>query len=263
MCYGDYFSVLSHAVEMELNCVPHGLLNLILVLTGCDTSGKIRRKRGISRFSFFHNDKILVHFKLACLRMLLSVPGARSSPGWPAPVSLLPEPFHQPFQVGGQVLAILLYGDVVIGDGRTFIQALPRQLKHLRIKQTIKIPKAMLRVDTSRFGYPPQGGWHTFIRSCCVRHVFPLRATYFRQVLPHVRGFPTLRVLCSIRLPPDQGPSASALVPLPALWPLRFGCNLSPGFLPSCLSVSRSILPRRSRMGLPSSCVRLFVHATA
>ena len=220
MCYGDYFSVLSHAVEMELNCVPHGLLNLILVLTGCDTSGKIRRKRGISRFSFFHNDKILVHFKLACLRMLLSVPGARSSPGWPAPVSLLPEPLHQPFQVGDQVLTVCLDGDVVIGDGRTFIQALPRQLKHLRIKQTIKIPKAMLRVDTSRFGYPPQGGWHTFIRSCCVRHVFPLRATYFRQVLPHVRGFPTLRVLCSIRLPPNQGSSTSALVPLPALQPL-------------------------------------------
>ena len=34
-----------------------------------------------------------------------------------------------------------------------------------------------------------------------VRDEFPLRATCFRRVLPHVRGFPTLRVLCSIRLP--------------------------------------------------------------
>ena len=34
-----------------------------------------------------------------------------------------------------------------------------------------------------------------------VRDEFPLRATYFCQVLPRVRGFPTLRVLCLIRLP--------------------------------------------------------------
>jgi hypothetical protein len=46
-------------------------------------------------------------------------------------------------------------------------------------------------------------------QSCNVRHKFPLRAAYFRQVLPHacisrrVRGFPTLRVLCLIRHPMD------------------------------------------------------------
>ena len=34
-----------------------------------------------------------------------------------------------------------------------------------------------------------------------VRHEFPLQATCSRQVLPHVRGFPTLRVLRLIRLP--------------------------------------------------------------
>jgi hypothetical protein len=39
------------------------------------------------------------------------------------------------------------------------------------------------------------------IRSDSVRHKFPLRATYFCQVLPLVRGFPTLRVLRLIRLP--------------------------------------------------------------
>jgi hypothetical protein len=33
----------------------------------------------------------------------------------------------------------------------------------------------------------------------CVRHKFPLRAMYSRQVLPHVVGFPHLRVLCVIR----------------------------------------------------------------
>jgi hypothetical protein len=34
-----------------------------------------------------------------------------------------------------------------------------------------------------------------------VRDEFPLRAACFRQALPPVRGFPTLRVLCPIRLP--------------------------------------------------------------
>jgi hypothetical protein len=39
------------------------------------------------------------------------------------------------------------------------------------------------------------------IRSNSVRHKFPLRAACFRQALPHVRGFPTLRVLRLIRFP--------------------------------------------------------------
>ena len=34
-----------------------------------------------------------------------------------------------------------------------------------------------------------------------VRHEFPLWATYFRQVLPLVHGFPMLCVLCLIRHP--------------------------------------------------------------
>ncbi len=39
------------------------------------------------------------------------------------------------------------------------------------------------------------------LRSSSVRHEFPLRAMYSRRVLPHVVGFPHLRVLFSIRLP--------------------------------------------------------------
>jgi len=48
-----------------------------------------------------------------------------------------------------------------------------------------------------------------------MRHMFPLRAAYFRQVLHHVMGFPHLRLLCLIRLPFNQGSSTSASVPLP------------------------------------------------
>jgi hypothetical protein len=39
------------------------------------------------------------------------------------------------------------------------------------------------------------------VRSNSVRHQVPLRAPYSRQVLPHVRGFPTLGVLRLIRHP--------------------------------------------------------------
>ncbi len=49
--------------------------------------------------------------------------------------------------------------------------------------------------------YCPQGGWLVLLRSSSVRHEFPLRAMYSRRVLPHVVGFPHLRVLFSIRLP--------------------------------------------------------------
>lgn len=50
----------------------------------------------------------------------------------------------------------------------------------------------MLRIETRRFHYSLHGDWHMNVRSCCVRHVFLLRAAYFRQVLHHAAGFPRL-----------------------------------------------------------------------
>ncbi len=57
------------------------------------------------------------------------------------------------------------------------------------------------------------------IRSDSVRHEFALQATYSRQVLPLVRGFPTLRVLRLIRLPIGirQAFPFTVLLCLPAL----------------------------------------------
>ena len=73
-------------------------------------------------------------------------------------------------------------------------------------------------------------------RSDSVRHKFPLQATYFRRVLPHVCGFPTLRVLRSIRLPisirwafpfhGDAPPTCTAF----RIRHLGSGIALSPGF---------------------------------
>ena len=84
---GDSFSIFPHAIKMELDCIPHGLLDFTSGLAGCHATGKIRRECGVSRFCFFNYDKILVHFNPACLRMLLRVPAARSSPVWPAMVT--------------------------------------------------------------------------------------------------------------------------------------------------------------------------------
>lgn len=81
--------------------------------------------------------------------------------------------------------------------------------------------------------------------------MFPLQATYSRQVLHHaftfitwqkrVVGFPHLRLLCLIRLPFNQGPSTSASVPLPELDKLRVTHRPVSGF-PLRASVSSSLI---------------------
>jgi len=60
---------------------------------------------------------------------------------------------------------------------------------------------------------------------------FPLRAAYSRQVLPPVRGFPTLRVLRLIRLPISirQVSPFTVLLCLPVRYsPHRLGSSLIP-----------------------------------
>ena len=68
-----------------------------------------------------------------------------------------------------------------------------------------------------------------------VRRKFPLRATYFRQGLPHVHGFPMLRVLCLIRLPNGMWQSSSAYLACSSMQPLRFQPNPVSGFPLPCL----------------------------
>ena len=108
-------------------------------------------------------------------------------------------------------------------------------------------------------------------RSDSVRHEFPLRATYFRQVLPHVRGFPTLRVLRLIRLPTGvrRAFPFTVMRHLPALLSsplLRFRHSSVSGFPLACLSIRipyDGLPTARSQRDLPSSPTHLFLHATA
>jgi hypothetical protein len=60
-----------------------------------------------------------------------------------------------------------------------------------------------------------------------VRHEFPLRAAYFRQVLPPVHGFPMRRVLCLIRHP----------------------IRMRPASMTACLTLSLSDLSTRAQSG--------------
>src|SRR5262245_52323997 len=85
--------------------------------------------------------------------------------------------------------------------GRLLIEVLPAVEQQLGIYASVQIPKPVSLVSFSFVSYPPQGGWLPLVRSNSVRQKLPVRATYFRHVLPLVVGFPHLRVLCVIRHP--------------------------------------------------------------
>src|SRR3990172_1584219 len=59
---GNAIAIFPHTVEMEFDCLSHGLLDFLSGRAGCHATGKIRRKCGVSGFCLFNYDKILVHF---------------------------------------------------------------------------------------------------------------------------------------------------------------------------------------------------------
>jgi hypothetical protein len=85
--------------------------------------------------------------------------------------------------------------------GRVLVEVVPAVQQQLDGETALQVPKPMVLVDTCFVGYGPPGGSLMVVRADSVRHQLPVGATYFRHVLPHVRGFPTLRVLCVIRRP--------------------------------------------------------------
>ena len=81
---------------------------------------------------------------------------------------------------------------VVYPTGRLLIQILPAGEQQLSIQASVQIPKPVSLVSVGFVGYPPQGGWLLLLRSDSVRQKLPVRAAYFRHVLPPVVGFPHL-----------------------------------------------------------------------
>ena len=86
----DRQPIFDESMNMELNCLMHHRLCILPGCSCCDTSRKIGGICWVIAPSFLDHNKEPVHlFHLsiwACLQMLWSVPGERSSPWWPAMV---------------------------------------------------------------------------------------------------------------------------------------------------------------------------------
>src|SRR6185436_13929439 len=82
-------AILDESFNMHLNGLIHIPLGLISRAARGDAPGQVRRVCRVILAGIFDNDEksVHVHFRPACLRMLLNVPGARSSPGFPAMVT--------------------------------------------------------------------------------------------------------------------------------------------------------------------------------
>ncbi len=72
---------------MELDGFPHALLDIGTRGPGRHTSREVRGVGGVPGLGLLDDDEERHGFSPACLRMLLRVPGARSSPGWPVTVT--------------------------------------------------------------------------------------------------------------------------------------------------------------------------------
>jgi len=72
---------------MKRDRVLHLSFNFLLCATCCNAARKVWRVRGITGRRPFDHDQVLHGFNPACFKTLFSVPGARSSPGFPATVT--------------------------------------------------------------------------------------------------------------------------------------------------------------------------------
>ncbi|HEX9869378.1 MAG TPA: hypothetical protein VGC99_12455 [Candidatus Tectomicrobia bacterium] len=117
------------------------------------------------------------------------------------PVPLLLPPLDQCLDLRLQGLGLRLPCHAIHPTGRLRMQVAPAVPPELDVQAPVQVPTSVRRVGVRLVGYPPQGGWRAGCRSDGVRRTWPVRAAACRHVLPQVRGFPTLRVLCVRRLP--------------------------------------------------------------
>jgi len=103
-----------------------------------------------------------------------------------------------------QVPCILGRRHSIHTTGRILIQVVPAGKEKVSVQVPVEVLKTVSLVGSRLDGYGLQEGWLVLTRPDSVRHEGPVQATYFRQVLPHVHGFPMLRVLCLIRRPKDM-----------------------------------------------------------
>jgi len=75
----DWFAVLTHAFDVELNGFAHELETLVLIVGDCDATGQVWTPSAVGTgLAALDDDGVRAHFSLhqmpACLRMLRSVP---------------------------------------------------------------------------------------------------------------------------------------------------------------------------------------------
>jgi hypothetical protein len=78
----------SQTIEMERDGLTHVLFDILAGASRGYAAGQIRRERGEPRLRLLYYDQVFLHcFSPACFITLLSVPGAKSSPGFPGTVT--------------------------------------------------------------------------------------------------------------------------------------------------------------------------------
>ena len=77
----------THAFKMEGDRLSHLTFDVVACGPSCDAAVEIWRVRRETGRGVLHNDEIFHCFNPACLRMLLNVPGPRSSLGFPGTVT--------------------------------------------------------------------------------------------------------------------------------------------------------------------------------
>ena len=121
------------------------------------------------------------------------------------------------------------------------MQVPPAVESQVRLQASVPIPTSVRLVGCRVVGDARQGGWLLGLRSHGVRQTCPVRATSFRHVLPHVGGFPDLRVL-GLRRHPRSIPRA-----VPVTRRLRW---------PGMGATAEPRVPHGSVSGFPLPCLR-------
>jgi len=125
--------------------------------------------------------------KRALLSVLL---GNVDTPHQFGTVSFSFQSLYQSLNVGVQVLRVRLGGHIIYSTGCSLVERFPSVVDQFLIQTSIEVSKTVSFVGLCLVGYSPQEGWLALFQSDSVWGELPLRATYFRQVLPHVHGFP-------------------------------------------------------------------------
>src|ERR1700733_1823686 len=80
---GHRVAVGTESFDVKLDAFAHELLGFLQRGAGDAETGKVGSVSAPACLGFFQDDRVSLHFRPACLRILLYVPLAISTEGWP------------------------------------------------------------------------------------------------------------------------------------------------------------------------------------